>query len=277
MSHFDLNRDITSEELPETVIEMNDVHKSFGERDILKGVSIQVKRGEVMVLLGGSGTGKSVSIRHIIGLLKPDKGDVLIDGESMVHATGSRVEKLRSRMGVLFQSGALINWLSVYDNVALPLREHRLAKEEEIDTIVKEKLKYMGLMPAMNLLPSSISGGMKKRAGIARALTTNPEILLYDEPTSGLDPVLSQVFNELVRKLQRELSVTQVVVTHDMASAYYIADRITFLYQGKVEMVGTPDEIRNSDNPVVQQFIQGKTRGPLILDAGDPTVKKSES
>ena len=230
-----------------------------------------------MVLLGGSGTGKSVSIRHIIGLLKPDKGDVLIDGESMVHARGSRIEKLRSRMGVLFQSGALINWLSVYDNVALPLREHRLAKEEEIDAIVKEKLKYMGLMPAMNLLPSSISGGMKKRAGIARALTTNPEILLYDEPTSGLDPVLSQVFNELVRKLQRELSVTQVVVTHDMASAYYIADRITFLYQGKVEMVGTPDEIRNSDNPVVQQFIQGKTRGPLILDAGDPTVKKSET
>ena len=253
---------------------MKGIHKGFGEREILKGVDIQVNRGEVMVLLGGSGTGKSVSIRHIIGLLKPDQGDVLIEGESMVHASKSRMEKLRGRMGVLFQSGALINWLSVYDNVALPLREHRLVKEEDIDAIVKEKLKYMGLMPAMNLLPSNISGGMKKRAGIARALTTNPEILLYDEPTSGLDPVLSQVFNELVRKLQRELGVTQVVVTHDMASAYFIADRITFLYQGQVEMVGTPDEIRNSDNPVVQQFIQGKTKGPLILDAGDPTTQK---
>ena len=256
------------------VIETKGIHKGFGEREILKGVDIQVNRGEVMVLLGGSGTGKSVSIRHIIGLLKPDQGDVLIEGESMVHASKSRMEKLRGRMGVLFQSGALINWLSVYDNVALPLREHRLVKEEDIDAIVKEKLKYMGLMPAMNLLPSNISGGMKKRAGIARALTTNPEILLYDEPTSGLDPVLSQVFNELVRKLQRELGVTQVVVTHDMASAYFIADRITFLYQGQVEMVGTPDEIRNSDNPVVQQFIQGKTKGPLILDAGDPTTQK---
>ncbi len=258
----------------EVVIEMKGIHKAFGEREILKGVDIKVRRGEVMVLLGGSGTGKSVSIRHIIGLLKPDQGDVLIDGESMVHASKKRMEKLRGRMGVLFQSGALINWLSVYDNVALPLREHRLVKDDEIDAIVKEKLKYMGLMPAMNLLPSNISGGMKKRAGIARALTTNPEILLYDEPTSGLDPVLSQVFNELVRKVQRELNVTQVVVTHDMASAYYIADRITFLYQGQVEMVGTPDEIRNTDNPVVQQFIQGKTKGPLILDAGDPTTRK---
>ncbi|MBR32737.1 MAG: ABC transporter ATP-binding protein [Spirochaetaceae bacterium] len=258
----------------EVVIEMKGIHKAFGDREILKGVDIKVRRGEVMVLLGGSGTGKSVSIRHIIGLLKPDQGDVLIDGESMVHASKSRMEKLRGRMGVLFQSGALINWLSVYDNVALPLREHRLVKDDEIDAIVKEKLKYMGLMPAMNLLPSNISGGMKKRAGIARALTTNPEILLYDEPTSGLDPVLSQVFNELVRKVQRELNVTQVVVTHDMASAYYIADRITFLYQGQVEMVGTPDEIRNTDNPVVQQFIQGKTKGPLILDAGDPTTRK---
>ncbi|HBS06189.1 MAG TPA: ABC transporter ATP-binding protein [Leptospiraceae bacterium] len=258
----------------EVVIEMKGIHKAFGDREILKGVDIKVRRGEVMVLLGGSGTGKSVSIRHIIGLLKPDQGDVLIDGESMVHASKSRMEKLRGRMGVLFQSGALINWLSVYDNVALPLREHRLVKDDEIDAIVKEKLKYMGLMPAMNLLPSNISGGMKKRAGIARALTTNPEILLYDEPTSGLDPVLSQVFNELVRKVQRELNVTQVVVTHDMASAYYIADRINFLYQGQVEMVGTPDEIRNTDNPVVQQFIQGKTKGPLILDAGDPTTRK---
>ncbi len=170
-------------------------------------------------------------------------------------------------MGVLFQSGALINWLTVFDNVALPLREHRLKPEKEIQKIVLEKLEWLGLLSAKDLLPDNISGGMKKRVGIARALTTNPEILLYDEPTSGLDPVMSQVINELIRKLQHELGVTQIVVTHDMNSAYYIADRITFLYKGKVEMIGTPEEIKNSDNPLVQQFIQGKTEGPLEIDA----------
>lgn len=260
----------------ETVIEMIDITKSFGSRQILKGVSFQVKRGEVMVLLGGSGTGKSVSLRHITGLLKPDSGEVKVFGESILNGSSEVLEQARSRMGVLFQSGALINWLTVYDNVALPLREHRLASEVEIDKIVKEKLEWLGLMPAMNLFPSSISGGMKKRVGIARALTTNPEILLYDEPTSGLDPVMSQVINELVRKLQKEIGVTQVVVTHDMNSAYYIADRITFLYQGKVECIGTPDEIRNSDNLIVQQFIHGRTEGPLEIDAGDPTKRKKK-
>lgn len=259
--------------MSETMIEMKGVYKAFGEREILRGVDIQVKRGETMVLLGGSGTGKSVSIRHMVGLLEPDQGDVFVFGESIVKASKKKREKLRSRMGLLFQSGALINWLSVYDNVALPMREHRLAKEYEIDKIVKERLKWLGLMPARNLLPGSISGGMKKRAGIARALTTNPDILMYDEPTSGLDPVLSQVINELVRRLQKELDVTQVVVTHDMNSAYYIADRITFLYQGRVEFVGTPEEVKNTTNPILRQFIEGKTKGPMVLDAGDPTAK----
>ena len=258
----------------EKVIEMIDVEKSFGARHILRGVSLNVRRGEVMVLLGGSGTGKSVSIRHITGLLKPDKGDVRVFGQSILHGPRRTLEKTRSRMGVLFQSGALINWLSVYDNVALPLREHRLASEEDIERIVREKLEWLGLLPAMHLLPSNISGGMKKRVGIARALTTNPEILMYDEPTSGLDPVMSQVINELVRRLQKELGVTQLVVTHDMNSAYYIADRITFLYQGRVEFVGTPEELRNSENQLVQQFIHGRTEGPLEIDAGDPTRKR---
>lgn len=254
------------------MIRLRGLKKSFGTRDILRGVDIHVKRGEVMVLLGGSGTGKSVSIRHIVGLLEPDEGEVLIDDVSMSHGTRDQKQRLRSRMGVLFQSGALIGWLTVYENVALPLRELRLASEKEIHRIVMEKLEWLGLIPAKDLLPANISGGMKKRVGIARALTTNPEILLYDEPTSGLDPVMSQVINELVRKVQKEFQVTQVVVTHDMASAYYIADRITFLYQGRVRMVGTPDEIRNSDDPVIQQFIQGLTTGPII-DAGDPTAR----
>ncbi|MBL8019480.1 MAG: ABC transporter ATP-binding protein [Leptospirales bacterium] len=259
------------------MIEMRGVKKAFGSREILRGVDIDIRKGETMVLLGGSGTGKSVSIRHIIGLLEPDEGNVYIDGIKMNGAKKRVRQQLRSRMGVLFQSGALINWLSVYDNVALPLRELRLAEPKEIDRIVREKLQWLGLMPAMHLLPSNISGGMKKRVGVARALTTHPEIILYDEPTSGLDPVMSQVLNELNNKLRAELGVTQVVVTHDMNSAYTIADRITFLYQGKVRLVATPDEIRNSTDPIVQQFINGRTSGPMQIDAGDPTAKKSNS
>ena len=253
--------------MSEPVIEIINLHKAFGNRPILRGINLEIKKGETMVLLGGSGTGKSVTIRHIIGLLKPDKGDIKVFGESVVNCSPKKLQEIRSRMGVLFQSGALINWLTVFDNVALPLREHRLKPEKEIQKIVLEKLEWLGLLPAKNLLPDNISGGMKKRVGIARALTTNPEILLYDEPTSGLDPVMSQVINELIRKLQHELGVTQIVVTHDMNSAYFIADRITFLYKGKVEMIGTPEEIKNSNNPLVQQFIQGKTEGPLEIDA----------
>lgn len=259
------------------MIEMSNVHKELSGREILRGVELTIRRGETMALVGGSGTGKSVSLKHIMGLMEPDQGDILIDGQSMVHASRKKRSRLRSRMGVLFQSGALINWLSVYDNVALPLREHRKASPGEIDRIVTEKLDWMGLTQAKNHLPGDISGGMKKRVGLARALTTDPDIILYDEPTSGLDPVLSQVINELVVQMQKELKVTQLVVTHDMGSAYFIADRITYLYQGRVEFVGTPDEMRNSSNPIVQQFIQGKTEGPLVLDAGDPTNRKANN
>lgn len=258
------------------VIEMQGVKKGFGSRQILKGVDISVRRGETMVILGGSGTGKSVSIRHVIGLLEPDEGEIWVLGERMNHALEETKARLRSRMGVLFQSGALINWLTVYENVALPLRELRLAEGEELDRIVTEKLRWLGLLPAKDLLPGDISGGMKKRAGLARALTTNPEILLYDEPTSGLDPVMSQVINELVVRMREELGVTQVIVTHDMSSAYYIADRITFLYQGQVRMVGTVDEIKNADDPVVQQFIHGASQGPMVLDAEDPGERKKK-
>ena len=261
----------------EKVIEMRGVKKRFGAREILKGVDIDVRKGETMVILGGSGTGKSVSVRHMIGLLEPDEGEVLIDGERMSNASAKVRQRLRSRMGVLFQSGALINWLTVFENVALPLRELRLADEDRIQEVVTEKLSWLGLMPARDLLPGSISGGMKKRVGLARALTSDPDFLFYDEPTSGLDPVMSQVINELVRRMQRELGVTQVVVTHDMNSAYYIADRITFLYQGQVEFVGTPDEIRASDSGIVQQFIHGRSQGPMVVDAGDPTTRRKQA
>lgn len=256
------------------IVQLRGVRKAFGAREILKGVDITVRRGETMVILGGSGTGKSVTIRHVIGLLEPDEGDVYIDKEKMNGTSSRKKAELRSRMGVLFQSGALINWLTVYENVALPLRELHRMNDTDVDRIVTDKLRLLGLWPARNLLPGNISGGMKKRVGLARALTTNPELLLYDEPTSGLDPVMSQVINELVRRMQDELGVTQIVVTHDMNSAYYIADRITFLYQGRVEFVGTPNEIRAADSEIVQQFINGRARGPMVLDAEDPTQKK---
>jgi phospholipid/cholesterol/gamma-HCH transport system ATP-binding protein len=252
--------------MPNPVIEMKEVHKSFGKRHILKGMNLTVYEGETMVILGPSGTGKSVSIKHINGLLDPDEGEVFVFGEKMSHSHPKLKENIRSKMGVLFQSGALINWLTVYENVALPLREHRFGSESMIHEIVMEKLKWLDLIPARDTYPADISGGMKKRVGLARALTTNPSIVLYDEPTSGLDPVLSSVINELVIRLQKELKLTQVVVTHDMHSAYTIADRISFIYEGVVEIVGTPEDIQNSTNPIVQQFIHGKTHGPMIMD-----------
>jgi phospholipid/cholesterol/gamma-HCH transport system ATP-binding protein len=248
------------------ILEMINVHKTFGSRKILKGLNISVRKGETMVILGPSGTGKSVTLKHITGLTQPDEGDCLIFGESISYSKEKIRQKIRARMGVLFQSGALINWLSVYENVALPLREHKLASGAELDRNVMEKLTWLDLVHAKDNLPGDISGGMKKRAGIARALTTNPDILLYDEPTSGLDPVMSNVFNELILRLQKELKVTSVVVTHDMQSAYMIADRISFIYEGEVIFCGTPIQIQESKHPVVQQFINGRTVGPMILD-----------
>jgi phospholipid/cholesterol/gamma-HCH transport system ATP-binding protein len=256
------------------IIEMKNVHKTFGSRKILKGVDVVVKKGETMVILGPSGTGKSVTLKHITGLVAPDEGDCFIMGESISFSKEKVRERLRAKMGVLFQSGALINWLSVYENVALPLREHKISKGEELHRNVMEKLHWLDLVVAKDNLPGAISGGMKKRAGIARALTTNPEILLYDEPTSGLDPVMSNVFNELILRLKKELHVTSIVVTHDMESAYMIADRITFLYEGKAIFCGTVPELKASSNAVIQQFIHGKTVGPMILDHSEQKKKK---
>ncbi|GBF49252.1 ABC transporter ATP-binding protein [Leptospira ryugenii] len=256
-------------------IEMKNVHKAFGQRKILKGMNLQVKKGETMVILGPSGTGKSVSLKHITGLLDPDHGACFVFGEQISFAEPKQKESLRAKLGVLFQSGALINWLSVYENVALPLREHKIADGEELDRIVMEKLRWLDLVPAKDTLPSNISGGMKKRVGLARALTSQPEIVLYDEPTSGLDPVMSNVINELVIRMQKELGLTSIVVTHDMNSAYMIADRISFLYEGEVLLCGTPEEIQNSPNPIIQQFIHGRTHGPMVLDHSE--LKKVKS
>lgn len=245
------------------MIELIDVHKSFNEVKVLDGVSINVEKGETFVIIGQSGTGKTVTLRHIAGLTDPDSGDVLIEGVKMNGAAKRVREELRKKLGVVFQSGGLINWMTVRENVALPLVESGEFTAEEIERNVEDKLRMLQIGEAGEKMPADISGGMKKRASLARVLVRNPDIILYDEPTSGLDPVISSLINELIIRMQREFNVTSVVVTHDMNSAYAIADRIAMLYRGRVIQCDTPEGIRNTADPIVKQFIDGQLDGPI--------------
>lgn len=237
------------------MIELKDVCKSFRGTPILKGVNLCVEAGETMVIVGSSGTGKSVTLKHMVGLLQPDSGQVLIDGVDMTKARGRELETLREKFGVLFQSGALINWMTVSENIALPLYEKTNMSDSEIQQAVREKLATVNLFDCDNKRPDEISGGMKKRAALARAIINHPQILLYDEPTSGLDPVMSRMIDDLIKDMQRKLKVTSVVVTHDLHSAFSIGDRIAMLYKGEVAEVGTPEAFVNSKHDFVQQFI----------------------
>jgi phospholipid/cholesterol/gamma-HCH transport system ATP-binding protein len=246
------------------MIEFNRVSKRFGNRVVLNDVSFNINKGETFVIIGLSGAGKTTILRHIAGFIDPDSGEELIDDIKMNNSKYKVKARLREKMGFLFQSGALINWLSIRDNVGLSLTEHKTGSREEISRIVDEKLELLQLGDAGDKMPSEISGGMKKRAGLARAIVNNPDIILYDEPTSGLDPVMSSMISELIIRMQKRLGATSVVVTHDIESAYHIADRIAMLYNGEILECGTPDEIRNSTNSVVQQFINGEIAGPII-------------
>lgn len=245
------------------MIEFNDVYKAFNSKKVLSGFDLTVERGETFVIIGQSGIGKTVALRHIAGLIEPDSGDVVIDGVKMNGATVEVKRRLRERMGVLFQSGALLNWMSVEENIALPLVEHRRFPKKQIEEVVRDKLSLLQLTDARQKTISEISGGMKKRVALARLLVLNPEILLWDEPTTGLDPVMSMVINDLIRRMQREFNVTSLVVTHDMKSALYVGDRIGMLYGGRLVQTGTPEEIRNTANPIVFQFINGELDGPI--------------
>ena len=248
-------------------VELRGVHKSFGPHHILRGIDLEVAPRETMVIIGRSGTGKSVLLRHIVGLMQPDAGQVRVFGECLSGRSRKEISALGLRMGFLFQSGALLNWMTIEENVALPLTVHRRKlSAAEVEQRVVEKLSLVGMESARKKLPGEISGGMKKRAALARATILDPEIVLYDEPTSGLDPVISNNINDLINRTAEVLGTTQIVVTHDMESAYQIADRIAMLYEGRVIALETPDGIRNSDNEIVQQFIHGRTEGPLTVD-----------
>lgn len=244
-------------------IKIVDLHKSFGEKKVLKGVNLEIEAGEIMVIIGQSGSGKSVLLKHIIGIMKPDRGEIFVDGQEITSLSSEQLMRLSRKFGMLFQGAALFDSLTVAENVAFGLRRHTNLSEEEIQKVVKASLERVGLRGVENLLPYELSGGMKKRVGLARAIAYNPEIILYDEPTTGLDPIRADAINELILQLKRDLKVTSVVITHDMNSTYKVADRIAMLYDGRIIEVGTPEEIKNSANPIVQQFIHGRATGPI--------------
>jgi phospholipid/cholesterol/gamma-HCH transport system ATP-binding protein len=247
------------------MIELIEVKKSFGANHVLRGVNLKVESAESMVVIGGSGTGKSVILKHIIGLIRPDSGKIVIDGENIPDLPERELNEFRKRFGMLFQGAALFDSLSVWENVGFGLKEHRNLPEAEVREIAREKLAMVGLKGIEDRMPADLSGGMKKRVGLARAIAMDPQIILYDEPTTGLDPIMSDVINNLIREMNQQLSVTSVTITHDMRSAYKIADKIAMLYQGEILEVGTPDQIRESPNPVVQQFINGSAVGPIAV------------
>jgi phospholipid/cholesterol/gamma-HCH transport system ATP-binding protein len=249
--------------LTPTAIELCDLTKSLGGRKVLDGVSLSVLKGETLCIIGGSGAGKSVTLKHIVGLIKPDRGCVRIDGVDVTRSKNGVLEAARKKIGFCFQGSALLNSMTVFDNVALPLREHEGLSEAEVGARVREKLALVGLTEAGSKYPSEISGGMKKRAGLARAIIRNPEIILYDEPTAGLDPVIASTINDLILDMQKKLGVTSVLVTHDMSSAFRVSNRIAMLLNGKIIKVGAPEDFKSSEDPIVKQFIYGESEGPL--------------
>lgn len=246
------------------MIHFEHVTKKLGRKTVLDDVSFHVEKGDTFVVVGLSGAGKSVTLKHMIRLMRPDKGNILIAGENMNDLRRRELQQIRMKFGVLFQSAALLQWMTVQDNVALPLREHTRMPEDEIEERVFEKLKMLNLEDAYDKFPADLSGGMQKRAGLARAIIMNPEIVLYDEPTSGLDPVTSRRIDDLIMDMRKELGITSVVVTHDLHSALSIGTRIMMLHQGKIVENASPQEFIASQNETVQSFLESQyitTRG----------------
>jgi phospholipid/cholesterol/gamma-HCH transport system ATP-binding protein len=250
-------------DIEQYLIEAHDVHKSFGNNHVLRGLNLSIRHGESMVVIGGSGTGKSVLIKCIIGILTPERGKIYVSGQDMGSLKEKDLYQLRKKFGMLFQAGALFDSMKVWENVGFGLLQHTTLSEKEIKKRAIERLNLLGLYKIEDLMPSELSGGMRKRVSLARAIAMEPEILLYDEPTTGLDPIRADAINELILEMKGTIKATSITITHDMVSAYKIADRIAMLYQGQIVEVGTPEEIKNSPNAIVQQFIQGKADGPI--------------
>lgn len=241
------------------MIQLKNVYKAFGEKAVLKGFSLDVKEGETMVIIGYSGTGKSVAIKHIVGLLEPDSGEVWVDNVRVDTLQRRELVKLRSKIGYVFQFAALFDSLSIGENVAMGLRKQGELTKSQIEERVADSLRIVDLEDVAHRFPAELSGGMRKRVGIARAIALRPKYILYDEPTTGLDPVTSAVIDELMVRMRDTLGVTGIVITHDMRSAYRVGTRIAMLYEGRVRQVGTVDEIRQSSDPIVRQFIEGRS------------------
>lgn len=240
------------------IIELKQLRKRFGPLVVLDGVTLSIEAGQSVVILGASGSGKSVMLKHIVGLLKPDAGEVWFDGTRIDTLPERRLMEVRKRFGFLFQMGALFDSMTVADNVAFPLREHTSLDRDEINRIVRQKLTMVGLPDAGPKMPAELSGGQRKRVALARAIALDPEVIVYDEPTTGLDPIRSDVINELILKLQRELKVTSVVVTHDMNSAMKVGQRLVMLHEGRIIEDGPPEVFRNARNEVVRRFVAGE-------------------
>jgi phospholipid/cholesterol/gamma-HCH transport system ATP-binding protein len=245
------------------MIEIIDLHKSFDGQKVLTGVNLTISDRELIAIIGESGGGKSVLLRHLIGLLKPDRGNIIVEGEDISHLSGRELDRIREKFGVVFQGGALFDSFTVYDNIAFPLREKTKLPEVEIREKVEEALEDVGLWDVEQKYTAELSGGMKKRVALARALITEPKIVLFDEPTTGLDPIKLHAIHKLIVDTRKKYGFTGVMISHDIPEIYEVVDRIAFLYEGVIEVVGTPEEIVHSDDRIVRQFITGSLSGPI--------------
>ncbi|MBI3293045.1 MAG: ABC transporter ATP-binding protein [Elusimicrobia bacterium] len=258
------------------MIRVEQLYKSFGPKPVLQGVNLEILDGETLTVIGGSGCGKSVLIKHLVGLLRPERGQIMVDGVDITRLTEQELTKVQGRFGYLFQGGALFDSLTVGENVAFGIRHLKPMPQFLLERRVSETLAMVGLSGVEPLKPAALSGGMRKRVGLARAIAYAPRYILYDEPTTGLDPIMADVINELILDLQRRLKTTAIVVTHDMKSAYKVSNRLAMLYEGRIIQVGSPEEIQHTTNPVVRQFITGSSVGPIKVPMAGPMSGKSQ-
>ena len=245
------------------MIEFRDVHKAFGPKKVLRGIDLEVQRGEIMYIIGTSGVGKSVTIKHLVGLLRVDRGELYFDGKRIDDLSEKQFYGVRKRLGMVFQNATLFDSMTLRENVALPLRKHRGMRQNKALEAATEYLEMVSMLDFADRFPGALSDGMRKRAAIARTLTMKPDAVLFDEPTTGLDPVSARRIDRLIRQLSEDSGTTAIVVSHDLPSIFSVADRIAFIYQGRVHKVGSRDDFRHSEDPIVQQFISGKSQGPM--------------